>query len=259
MPDGPPGISLSRPCIARACAAAMAMPLGPVTAQELMLTTEPLPPYNIVSETGKEISGQVGDKIVEMMHRAAVSYAVEPSSWQRAFKLAQTKPDTCVFATARTPERETQFQWIGPLASNDWTIFTRRDNTRTFSSLEELRPYAIGGYRADVLADYLGQHGYRVTHSGAHEISLRNMLLGRIDYWASGRATATALAMKLGVEDKLRALLTFGHSSLYLACNRGVPEDVVERLRQALKTMENDGTVKRIDTQYQRQLDSLFR
>ncbi len=260
MPDGPPGACLSRPRIARACAAAMAMlSFGPVAAQELTLTTEPLPPYNIVSETGKEISGQVGDKIVEMMRRAAVSYAVEPSSWQRAFKLAQTRPDTCVFATARTAERETLFQWIGPLASNDWTIFTRRDNPPTFTSLEELRPYVIGGYRADVLADYLGQHGYRVTHSSAHEISLRNMLLGRIDYWASGRATATALAMRLGVQDRLRALLTFGHSSLYLACHPGVPGETVERLRQALKTMETDGTIKKIDTQYQQQLDSLFR
>ncbi len=260
MPHGPPDAPLLHSCIARACAAAMALPAsGSVAAQELVLTTEPLPPYNIVSETGREISGLVGDKIVEMMRRAAISYAVEPSSWQRAFKLAQSRPDTCVFGTARTPEREARFQWVGPLASTDWTIFTRRDNRLTSASLEELKPYVIGGYRADILADYLDQHGYRVAHSGADEISLRNMLLGRIDYWASNRAAATALALKLGVQDRLRALLTFGHSSLYLACHPGVPEDMVARLQQALKAMENDGTVKKIDTQYQRQLDSPLR
>ncbi|MES2126722.1 MAG: hypothetical protein V4463_05570 [Pseudomonadota bacterium] len=54
--------------------------------------------------------------------RAGIVHDIDQLPLKRDCLQVQRRADTCVYSTTRTPERETQFQWIGPTRIIDWTI-----------------------------------------------------------------------------------------------------------------------------------------
>ena len=49
---------------------------------------------------------------------------------------------------------------------------------------------------------------------------------------------------------KLKGVLTLRQADMYLACNRSVPDRVIDGLGRALKQMEEDGTMERLESAY---------
>ena len=43
----------------------------------------------------------------------------------RAYAAARERPNACVYATSRTPERESSFKWVGPIDSAEWVLMAR--------------------------------------------------------------------------------------------------------------------------------------
>jgi polar amino acid transport system substrate-binding protein len=74
--------------------------------------------------------------------------------------MAKNNLDTCVYSTSRTPGREELYKWVGPLVSNNWVLFARADDVRRPKSLEDLRPYTIGTYSNDAIAEYFSLKGF---------------------------------------------------------------------------------------------------
>ncbi|MGV8495432.1 hypothetical protein ACV342_32445, partial [Pseudomonas aeruginosa] len=56
--------------------------------------------------------------------------------WDRVYQQALSEPGYGVFSTARTPEREDKFKWVGPLAVNDWVLMARGDSSSHLNMLE---------------------------------------------------------------------------------------------------------------------------
>jgi len=216
----------------------------------LRLTTENLPPYNILGEGPQSVTGLVADKVVEMMHRAGISYTLMPSGWNRAYQMAQKRPDTCVFSTVRMTEREALFKWIGPFAVSEWQIYGRVEDHGSKRTLADIHDATISVYQNDALDISLKQRGYQVVEADSGEASLRALLAGRADYWASGNYSGPRMLRDAGATDRVRLLFTFERTELYLACNPGVADELVDRLRAAQKQLEGDGTFQRIDAKY---------
>jgi polar amino acid transport system substrate-binding protein len=51
--------------------------------------------------------------------------------------------------------------------------------------------------------------------------------------------------------DKLVPVLSFNKAELYLACNRSVPDALIERLNTTLAAMNKDGTAKALERKYE--------
>lgn len=66
--------------------------------------------------------------------------------------------------------------------------------------------------------------------------------------WAADAEMAPILARQAGVE--IRKLFTFDIVPMFLACNRNVAPDLINRLAAALKNAYEDGTVDRISARY---------
>lgn len=238
--------------VRRACALALsALPLWAGAVDPVLrLTTEQLAPYNIVSDDLHSVRGLVADKVLEMMRRAKLRYTLAPSGWNRAYELGRTQTDTCVFSTARLPERENLFKWIGPLAVSDWLVYVRKDYVTSVGSLAELRGVPINSYRSDAITVFLRSQGYMVQESETQEGCLTALMAGRANYWAAGAISGPLLLARLGASDKVRPLFTFHHNELYLACNPAVDDALIGRLRSAMQQMQEDGTMQRIDAAY---------
>jgi len=218
--------------------------------KQLLITTEDAIPLSMSKDNGKTIYGLSADKIHELLHRSHISYQMESMSWNRAIELARTQSDTCVFSTARTADRESHFKWIGPIAKGDWVLVGTSDKLGKITQLDQVKDSHIGVYMGDAVGEYLTKRGYHITTSYDDDITIKNLVVGRLDYWASDSNEATAIIANTNLKSKLSILFTFASSDYYLACNPNVGDDVVNTLKDKLNEMKADGTAAKIEAKY---------
>lgn len=223
----------------------------PGVAVALTLTTEEYPPFNMLDERTKEPTGITVDKVVELMQRAREPYTITAYPWARAYQMALQTEDTCVFSTSRTPEREALFTWIGPLAHSDWAIFARANDVRKPKSLEDVKPFTIGGYHNAATGEYLKQNGYKVDLAINDALNPQKLLRNHIDFWATGDLLGKYLIGKSGLTGQIVPLFKFKLSELHLACNRTMNPQRAEKFNRILKEMDRDGASAAIERKYQ--------
>lgn len=221
-----------------------------VHAGGLTLVTEESPPFNMLVK-GK-IVGIAADKVAELMKRARLPFTVDILPWARAYQMALDKPNTCVFSTTRTPEREPRFRWVGPLAFNSWVLYGLAERQLHLNNLEDARALRIGTYNADVRDVYLRNKGFHVDTAPNDALNPRKLLMGRIDLWASGPFEANSQILANGWVNRIVPVLTFNRVELYLACNAALSGEVVDRLNVIVNAMNNDGSASQIERRYER-------
>lgn len=228
-------------------ASVLALPLA-APAGPLQLFTEYTPPD--IMRDGETIVGISPDKVKEIMSRAGIAYTMEIMAWRRAYELALRTPESCVFSTSRTPEREALFKWVGPLREVDWTLYGLLSNSFQLSTLDDAKGLRIGSYSGDVRAQYLLARGFTVDAAPDNFANPRKLLGGRIDLWVTSHQLANAVLAQEGLAGKIVPVLTFHTSRAYLACNKAVPDAMVAAMASALADMVRDGSAAAIDRKY---------
>lgn len=221
----------------------------------MVLLTENFPPYNMAIN-GKNfaqednIDGIAVDIVKEMFKRAGVPYSLTLRfPWDRIYKLALEKPGYGVFVTARLPERESQFKWVGPIGPDDWVMLAKADSNISLNNLEEAKKYRVGAYKGDAIADYLAKHGVEPVLALRDQENAGKLQEGEIDLWASGDPAGRYLAKQVGVTG-LKTVLRFNSDQLFLALNRETPDAVVQKLQAALDKMRAEGFVDDVLNSY---------
>lgn len=221
----------------------------------MVLLTENFPPYNMAIN-GKNfaqedsIDGIAVDIVKEMFKRAGVQYSLTLRfPWDRIYKLALEKPGYGVFVTARLPERESQFKWVGPIGPDDWVLLAKADSRISLNNLDEAKKYRVGAYKGDAMADYLTEHGFEPVLALRDQENAGKLQDGSIDLWASGDPAGRYLAKQVGVTG-LKTVLRFNSDQLFLALNRETPDAVVQKLQAALDKMRAEGFVDEVLNSY---------
>ena len=221
----------------------------------MVLLTENFPPYNMAIN-GKNfahednIDGIAVDIIREMFKRAGIQYNMTLRfPWARIYKLALEKPGYGVFVTARLPERERLFKWVGPIGPDDWVLLARGDSTITLNSLAEAKQYKVGAYKGDAIAEHLVEQGLEPITALRDQLNAQKLVAGQIDLWATGDPAGRYLAKQEGIEG-LKTVLRFDSAELYLALNPEVPDEVVQKLQAELDKMRQEGFVDDILNNY---------
>ncbi len=218
------------------------------TRPRLAITTESSPPSSMLE--GGRVTGFATEKIRVMMERAGIDYSIELLPWKRAFLIAQTQPDACVYSTTRVPEREAQFKWIGPTHQNDWTLFGRADRNFKLTTIEDARPLRIGAYNGDVRGEALLAQGFSIDSVQDRASNARKLLVNRIDLWATSLRVGGHLLREHGWDKQIVPVLTFKRADLYLACNRAVPDALITKLNAALKQIDAEGISATIERKF---------
>jgi polar amino acid transport system substrate-binding protein len=219
------------------------------TKPRLYLTTETSAPSSMLD--GTRVIGIATDKVREAMQRAGVDYTIELLPWKRAYLAAQQRPDACVYSTSRTPEREGLFKWVGPTDVGHWVMLARADSKLKLRSLDDAKGLRIGTYNGDARDAYLRERGFRVDAANEDLANAGKLLLDRIDLWAASLRSGSTILTRYGYDKKIVPLLVFNRIEMYLACNRGVPDEVVARLNAAFVAIARDGTGRRIERSYE--------
>lgn len=224
---------------------------------KLYIFTENYPPYN-TSTTGEgfahsaeDITGICTGMVKEMMARVDYDYIMKMRDWSLAYNWVQGRENHGLFCTARTDEREDEFQWVGPLAPIKWTLFAAPDSDIEIETLEDAKQYKIAGYKGDVMSDYLVSEGFEVIMSVSGEQNPRRLTLGQADLWVTDGLVGPLVAEEEHGITGLKPVLVFRETPMYLAVSNKTDPGIVEDLQQGLDEARESGALDRIISRYQ--------
>lgn len=165
-------------------------------------------------------------------------------TWSDEYLKAIGRNGTVFVALARTPELEEEFKWAGPIATDRYVLFARRDTGIAVGDHDNLTGYRIG-VAADDAGALLALHGL-VNASDLIIEQIPSRLAERlqkreIDLWcsqeASGRYYAAA---REGDHFAFRIAHAFEEFGLYCAFNNTTPDATVASFQQGLDTLKQD-------------------
>lgn len=233
-----------------ACILALASWLTPALADVTIVSSENAP-FAYTDKGSGKVAGVSTELLAEAFARAGIASQVAIYPWARAYMMAKNSPDTCVFPLTRLPDRENQFQWVGPLSTNKWVLFARADFTGVIRQLGDASRYTIGGLIDDGPTVYLKSQGLTLELTGDHHANVKKLASGRVQLWATGLARGTILASEMGVHD-IKPVFVIREVEHYMACQPGISGTIVNQLNKALDTMRADGSARRIIDRYER-------
>lgn len=219
----------------------------PAWAATLTITTEDYPPFNLKQDG--QLTGISTEIVRKALDLTKIDATIDLYPWARAYESALKDPTGCVYSTSRTAERETLFKWVGPIAKNEWVLFGRADSPK-LASLDDAKGHTIGGYPEDATTKFMRDKGLKVEEAATDRLNAKKLQAGRIEYWGDGKLVGLYIARQEGVTG-LVPELTMSETSMFLACNKGVPDDIIEKLNAAIKQMNDDGSTATIYKKYE--------
>lgn len=218
-------------------------------AADISFATESYPPYTYQTEDGS-IDGAGAAQVRAIMAGvgADVEYRIDIMPWARALALAQTQSNSCVFAAARTPERETTFQWVVPMLMDVNLIVARQSSSITATTIAEALLYSVGTQREDYTEGLLRRAGFeRLDLSASFDLTLAKLLGGRIDLMAISQDVYDRLVRE---HVPIRRIVVLSMQQLGIACNPALPAALIARMQSSLDSLRASGEQDRIQQRY---------
>lgn len=218
-----------------------------VSLSSLTFVTEEYPPYNYLADNG--LAGKSIDLLEAILEHTNTPFSRENIlyyPWVRGYNLALNEPNTVLFSTTRTPARENQFHWVGPIAEDHVVLLARSNVAFDINTLEDAidQGLSVAVIREDIGAQALTELSYpeHLVRSAIDNRSALYMLLhGRVDLWAYSADVAEWIAQEEGyAPDSLKPVYTLmGKSYLYFAINQDTDPRLVTQMQQALDEVTN--------------------
>lgn len=223
--------------------------------EKLYIYTENFPPYNMSAtgrafeHKGKNIDGLCTEMVKSVLEATDLDYVIKLRNWDYGYNRALNKRNHGIYCTTYTENRASRFKWVGPLTKNLWTIFAAAGTNLNIDKLEDTKELLFGGYRNDVMTEYLLEHGYNVSAIDSDDLNPKRLELGQVDVWIADRLAGPYFAAQQDVEG-LEVVYTFNDTELYLAMNPDTSDEVIQKLNNGLETIKNNGMYEAIETKY---------
>ncbi|WP_234401367.1 substrate-binding periplasmic protein [Pseudoalteromonas sp. T1lg23B] len=190
-------------------------------------------------------------RIVEQAHLKA-DYYLYP--WARAFKVASERKNTLIYSMAKTPLREQNFHWIGPVAKFELGFVTNnyRQDVKV-TSLEDAKKYRLAVQRGDIAAEQLEQYGFEYVLTADIERSYQLLITNKVDLVLDDPRYIKPMADALNLpKDHFRFLFSVPNLSVrgYLAANIDTPAEVINKLRIAFEDVKRTESYKLVLSGY---------
>lgn len=225
-------------------------------AERLYIFTEKYPPYNdtvsgeAYAHNEDDITGICSEMVKATLARVDYDYVMKVRAWSYAYNWVQERKNHGLFCTARTEEREDQFQWVGPLAPIQWTLFAAPDSDISLSSLEEAKELRIAGYKGDVMSDYLIGKGFNVITTMSGDVNAKRLSLGQADLWVTDGLVGPLAAKEEHGITGLKPVLVFRETPMYLAFSKNTDPRIIADVQKALDEAREAGELKEIENRY---------
>lgn len=222
-------------------------------AQGIVFGTEEYGPYSYYDKS----KGQLNGLAVELV-RAVLAEAKDSDSeidifpWPRLYKMAREQQNVAIFSIARTPDRESQFKWVGSLYKTEsylWKLKSRTDIQ--LSQVQDISKYLTIVTNKGIDELYfsslpVNNQRYAVK---SQQQRLLMVYLGRGDLFEDNRLSVQWEAQSQQLDfDKFEVALAqpIARVDLSLAFSKATKDEVVNKYRAALQRIKQNGSYQRI-------------
>ena len=217
------------------------------TATDLRMLTDNHPPLHF--QQGNELVGFGVDVVRTLAEGTGDHVDIEQAPLLRALQVAGTGSDTAVFTVLRTAERESHYQWVGPLLEVETALYVGPGKTQPLHSLQEAS--AVGRIalpRKWLAYNYLKKQGMSNLYGvETPEQMMRLLRLGRADLIVADTLTIATLAHEVGLEPgELHYQLPLMTQGAYIAFSPQTDAHLVARWQKAFEEMSRDGRLQQL-------------
>ncbi|WDE05229.1 transporter substrate-binding domain-containing protein [Thalassomonas viridans] len=226
----------------------------------LRVVTENFPPYNYQTDKG-ELAGVMNHIVQELLKRLESKQNIEVLPWARAYKIALTEPNTLIYSILKTPPREEKFHWLLSFLSLDINMYALpRAHRGQISQFREVQQQSIGIMRSSSHENYIRQHFTPHNNKIITNISYLHLYQmhqrQRLDLLVAPRRLIDYLNQSEQTPPETRPKAIFKlpfpyQKKLYIALSKNSPAATVTRVKKALISMRDDGTIARLLARYQ--------
>lgn len=224
---------------------------------DLTIYTEEFPPYNYMDD--KVVRGINADILREACIRAGITCRFELLSWQRAYKRAQQDIKGGVASTARLPQREGQWHWLGPLVAGTSCLFKLKNREDiVIQRVEDILPFTMDVQRSDVYDTLFSEWGFEPDRNFLYfdtkQEGFAALLRKEVDLFIASDITIYAHLDRHGL-DITDIVPVFEipmppKNGNYLAINKQADLALVDTLQRALDSMYQKEGYERVKRSY---------
>ena len=227
----------------------------PLAANELTAVTESLPPLNY--EENGIVTGYATELLQATVQTAKIKTRIDLLPWARAYQTVLAQPNTLIYSITRNPERESLFEWIGPISPRQIFLYKLRERKDvSVKTLADATNYQIGLVREMAASkDFVKLSGIaenKVDYAPTVESNMKKLFLRRVDLIVSQDWSAAFLAKSLNrkPEELEPVLLLNATHSYYFALNKQSDPALVAKLRAAFDTVQKSGQMEKLQNKY---------
>jgi polar amino acid transport system substrate-binding protein len=218
----------------------------------LQLFTEASPPDNYMTghDTTRKVEGSAVDIVNEIQTRMGYVNKINMSLWNDAYAIAQYLPNSAVFTTARTPERENMFQWVGPVSSIKTYFYTLSNSGLNIETLEQAKALqSIATPNGWFTHDYLINNNFTniVATALTSQAAFNQLINGEVQALLLPEEEIKWFADKGGIpmSNLTQQFLAMNFNG-YIAFSLSTPASTVQQWQNHLNAMRSDGTYETI-------------
>lgn len=167
------------------------------------------------------------------------------TNWTDAYDQALLNPNSMIFSTARTTQREPYFQWVGPVCKKNACFFVKADSPVQLNNFDDAKTLGtIGVTEGWASEDELIELGFTNIHTWATPQEVFEKLIdGTADAVVLNDIAISYLADQTGHNpDEVRNELLFSPDETYLAFCKDTESSYIQEWQQAYTTIMNNGT-----------------
>jgi len=180
---------------------------------------------------------------------------IETVPLARGLKWLAADAHVALFNLSRTPAREALFRWVGPISHERDYLYQRADDALELRQLDDARQGGICVVNQNVHDQLLSDKKFTdLTRVRSVEQCLRMLMAGRVRYLAAAEAGMERRLQLLAIAPTAvrKTAVMLLESPGYIALSAQTPESEVERWNAALRKLQRDGVVERLQGLYGR-------
>lgn len=216
------------------------------SAKDLTYIAEPQLPPSIYQEDGK-LQGISVDLLEKMWERMGVDLnrsVIKLVPWTEGYQTTLKENNTVLLATARIPEREQLFKWVGPVLPSKYVLLAKNNSDISISGPGDLKKYKIGATEDNAATILLLNQGAKkedlIIETTTTPI-IEMLKSGAIDAWATNNLTGFLLLNRSGANaSDYKVVYEFGESNGYYAFNNRTSDSLVQSFQQALDYLKSN-------------------
>lgn len=218
----------------------------------IQLFTEYSPPssYGIGGGTSYDVNGSSIDILNKIMERTGYINKINLTLWNDGYAIAQYLPNSAIFATARTPERENMFQWVGPISTNRTFFYTLSGSGLEIQTIEQAKALnSIATPNGWFTHEFLLKNNFKNINATAltSEDAFKQLVNGEVEAVLLPEIDFKWLAEtnKIPLSNLTQHLEAMDYNS-YIAFSLSTPKSTVQQWQNILDQMKSDGTFSTI-------------